>query len=82
MATSSTTDVKLNVEEERPKKRTSILSPDDDRLRAKKKPMTVRFQDDSKTDERHKVLTSPGKYRFFLLDFFLSQVSAFFFNLT
>ncbi|KAJ8714890.1 hypothetical protein PYW08_004871 [Mythimna loreyi] len=56
---SSTTDVKMNVEEERPKKRTSILSPDDDRLRAKKKPMTVRFQDDNKTDERHKV-TSPG----------------------
>ncbi|KAJ8712137.1 hypothetical protein PYW07_004979 [Mythimna separata] len=59
VAASSTTDVKMNVEEERPKKRTSILSPDDDRLRAKKKPMTVRFQDDNKTDERHKV-TSPG----------------------
>ncbi|CAH0694471.1 unnamed protein product [Spodoptera exigua] len=58
-ASSTTTDVKRDVEEERPKKRTSILSPDDDRLRAKKKPMTVRFQDDNKTEERPKV-TSPG----------------------
>nr|XP_049706274.1 transcription factor GAGA isoform X3 [Helicoverpa armigera] len=58
-AATSTTDAKRDVEEERPKKRTSILSPDDERLRAKKKPMTVRFQDDNKTEERHKV-TSPG----------------------
>ncbi|XP_050549819.1 zinc finger and BTB domain-containing protein 49 isoform X2 [Spodoptera frugiperda] len=57
-ASSTTTDVKRDMEEERPKKRTSILSPDDS-LRAKKKPMTVRFQDDNKTDERPKV-TSPG----------------------
>ncbi|CAH0589223.1 unnamed protein product [Chrysodeixis includens] len=59
VAATSTTDVKRDLEEERPKKRTSILSPDDERLRAKKKPMTVRFQDDNKTDERQK-LTSPG----------------------
>ncbi|XP_063365772.1 uncharacterized protein LOC134654232 [Cydia amplana] len=45
-------------EDERPKKRTSILSPDDDKLRAKKK-MTVRFQDD-KTDERPNKVNSPG----------------------
>ncbi|XP_022823058.1 transcription factor GAGA-like isoform X3 [Spodoptera litura] len=57
-ASSTTTDVKRDIEEERPKKRTSILSPDDS-LRAKKKPMTVRFQDDNKTDERPKI-TSPG----------------------
>ncbi|CAH1639019.1 unnamed protein product [Spodoptera littoralis] len=57
-ASSTTTDVKRDMEEERPKKRTSILSPDDS-LRAKKKPMTVRFQDDNKTDERPKI-TSPG----------------------
>ncbi|XP_061719048.1 uncharacterized protein LOC133526434 isoform X2 [Cydia pomonella] len=45
-------------DDDRPKKRTSILSPDDDKLRAKKK-MTVRFQDD-KTDERPNKVNSPG----------------------
>lgn len=57
--TTSTADVKRESEEERPKKRTSILSHEDERMRARKKPMTVRFQEDNKTDERNKV-TSPG----------------------
>ncbi|XP_075980011.1 uncharacterized protein LOC142979134 isoform X2 [Anticarsia gemmatalis] len=54
----STSDNKRESEDDRPKKRASILSPDDT-MRAKKKPMTVRFQEDNKTDERNKV-TSPG----------------------
>ncbi|XP_013140968.1 PREDICTED: zinc finger and BTB domain-containing protein 44-like isoform X1 [Papilio polytes] len=56
---STVTESKRESEEERPKKRVSILSPDDDKLRAKKK-MTVRFQDDSKTDERPNKIMSPG----------------------
>ncbi|KAL4710912.1 hypothetical protein ACJJTC_002542, partial [Scirpophaga incertulas] len=52
-------DVKSELDEDRPKKRASIMSPDDEKLRAKKK-MTVRFQDDSKTDERPNKITSPG----------------------
>ncbi|XP_068617764.1 zinc finger and BTB domain-containing protein 44-like isoform X1 [Battus philenor] len=51
---------KRESEEERPKKRVSILSPEDDKLRAKKKAMTVRFQDDNKTEERPNKVTSPG----------------------
>ncbi|XP_063537395.1 uncharacterized protein LOC134746784 isoform X1 [Cydia strobilella] len=54
-AATSTPD---KLDDDRPKKRTSILSPDDDKLRAKKK-MTVRFQDD-KTDERPNKVNSPG----------------------
>lgn len=39
-------------EEERAKKRVSILTPEEEKLRAKKKPaMTVRFQDDVKNDD-------------------------------
>ncbi|XP_052743420.1 uncharacterized protein LOC112044590 isoform X2 [Bicyclus anynana] len=49
-------------EEDRPKKRVSIMSPDDEKLRTKKKTMTVRFQDDNviKTEERPNKITSPG----------------------
>ncbi|KPJ02326.1 Protein bric-a-brac 2 [Papilio xuthus] len=56
---SAAAESKRESEEDRPKKRVSILSPDDDKLRAKKK-MTVRFQDDSKTVERPNKITSPG----------------------
>ncbi|XP_013200954.1 zinc finger and BTB domain-containing protein 44 [Amyelois transitella] len=61
-ATSTTPEVKRDPDEERPKKRVSILSPEDEKLRVKKKPMTVRFQDDNKTDERERPnkITSPG----------------------
>lgn len=60
-ASSTTIEVKRElIEEERPKKRVSILSPEDDKLRVKKKPMTVRFHEDVKGEERSK-LTSPGK---------------------
>ncbi|KOB77345.1 putative bric-a-brac [Operophtera brumata] len=59
-ASSTTIEPKREiVEEERPKKRVSILSPEDEKLRVKKKPMTVRFQEDVKGEERSK-LTSPG----------------------
>ncbi|CAH2043264.1 unnamed protein product, partial [Iphiclides podalirius] len=54
------TEFKRESEEDRPKKRASILSPEDDKLRVKKKPMTVRFQDDNKTEERPNKVTSPG----------------------
>ncbi|XP_039756412.1 myoneurin-like isoform X4 [Pararge aegeria] len=48
-------------EDDRPKKRVSIMSPEDEKLRTKKKTMTVRFQDDSfKTDDRPNKITSPG----------------------
>ncbi|XP_053610260.1 transcription activator GAGA-like isoform X2 [Plodia interpunctella] len=55
-------EVKRDPEDDRPKKRVSILSPEDEKLRVKKKPMTVRFQDDSKTDDRERPnkITSPG----------------------
>ncbi|XP_050668242.1 zinc finger and BTB domain-containing protein 44-like isoform X2 [Leptidea sinapis] len=56
-ASSTSMDMKRESEDERPKKRVSIMSPDDERLRAKKK-MNVRFQDD-KADEHNKV-TSPN----------------------
>ncbi|XP_026321211.1 zinc finger and BTB domain-containing protein 17-like isoform X2 [Hyposmocoma kahamanoa] len=52
VAAAAVAEMKREHEEERPKKRVSILTPEDDKLRAKKK-MTVRFQDDVKTDERH-----------------------------
>ncbi|XP_072945049.1 uncharacterized protein [Epargyreus clarus] len=58
-SSSSTTEVKREPDEERPKKRMSIMSPEDDKLRVKKKAMTVRFQDDNKTDERPNKITSP-----------------------
>ncbi|XP_028178912.1 longitudinals lacking protein, isoforms H/M/V-like isoform X1 [Ostrinia furnacalis] len=58
-ASSTSNDIKRDPDEDRPKKRVSIMSPEDDKLRAKKK-MTVRFQDDSKTDERPNKITSPG----------------------
>ncbi|KAI5636609.1 BTB/POZ domain-containing protein [Phthorimaea operculella] len=44
--------------EEGPKKRPSIMSPEDERLRVKKK-MTVRFSDDAKTDDRSSKMSSP-----------------------
>ncbi|XP_034834667.1 zinc finger and BTB domain-containing protein 44-like isoform X5 [Maniola hyperantus] len=48
-------------EDDRPKKRVSIMSPDDEKLRTKKKTMTVRFQDDNlKTEEGPNKVTSPG----------------------
>ncbi|XP_049876023.1 myoneurin-like isoform X1 [Pectinophora gossypiella] len=52
---------RVEQEEERPKKRPSIMSPEDDKLRVKKK-MTVRFQDDSKTDDvpGRKMASPPG----------------------
>ncbi|CAG5033523.1 unnamed protein product [Parnassius apollo] len=59
-AATAATDSKRESEEDRPKKRVSILSPEDDKLRAKKKAMTVRFQDDNKTEERPNKITSPG----------------------
>ncbi|XP_041982554.1 zinc finger and BTB domain-containing protein 44-like isoform X3 [Aricia agestis] len=46
-------------EEDKPKKRVSIMSPDDDKLRAKKKTMTVRFQDEKDTTDAPKA-TSPA----------------------
>ncbi|XP_004923980.2 homeotic protein spalt-major isoform X1 [Bombyx mori] len=58
-ATSTTPELKRESEDDRPKKRVSILSPEDDKMRAKKKPMTVRFQDE-KADERSSKVTSPG----------------------
>ncbi|XP_031764620.1 transcription factor GAGA-like isoform X2 [Galleria mellonella] len=59
-ATSSSAELKREPEDDRPKKRVSILSPEDEKMRIKKKPMTVRFQDDSKTEERPNKITSPG----------------------
>ncbi|XP_045488826.1 zinc finger and BTB domain-containing protein 44 isoform X2 [Pieris rapae] len=56
-STATPSDVKRESEDERPKKRISIMSPDDERMRAKKK-MTVRFQDE-KMEEPNKV-TSPS----------------------
>ncbi|CAH4030189.1 unnamed protein product [Pieris brassicae] len=56
-STATPSDAKRESEDERPKKRISIMSPDDERMRAKKK-MTVRFQDE-KMEEPNKV-TSPS----------------------
>lgn len=42
------------------------MSPEDDKLRVKKKAMTVRFQEDNKTDEGPAKVTSPGEYTFFI----------------
>ncbi|XP_050347519.1 uncharacterized protein LOC126771590 isoform X4 [Nymphalis io] len=53
-------DMKHDLENDRPKKRVSIMSPDDEKLRVKKKAMTVRFQEDNKTDERPAKILSPG----------------------
>ncbi|XP_037292952.1 zinc finger and BTB domain-containing protein 44 isoform X2 [Manduca sexta] len=58
-AASTTADLKRE-DDDRPKKRVSILSPEDEKMRVKKKPMTVRFQEDNKTDERISKVTSPG----------------------
>lgn len=58
--TTPTPELKRDAEDDRPKKRVSILSPEDEKMRIKKKPMTVRFQEDSKTDERSTKVTSPG----------------------
>ncbi|XP_059057708.1 transcription factor GAGA-like isoform X2 [Achroia grisella] len=58
--TATSMDLKREPDDDRPKKRVSILSPEDDKMRIKKKPMTVRFQDDNKTDERPNKITSPG----------------------
>ncbi|XP_045500157.1 zinc finger and BTB domain-containing protein 44-like isoform X2 [Colias croceus] len=52
-------DVKRESEDDRPKKRMSIMSPEDDRMRVKKKTMTVRFQDE-KTEEQPNKVTSPN----------------------
>ncbi|CAH2092668.1 unnamed protein product [Euphydryas editha] len=53
-------DVKRELEDDRPKKRVSIMSPEDEKLRAKKKAMTVRFQEDNKTEEGPAKIMSPG----------------------
>ncbi|XP_046969465.1 modifier of mdg4-like isoform X2 [Vanessa cardui] len=53
-------EMKNELENDRPKKRVSIMSPEDEKLRAKKKAMTVRFQEDNKTDERPAKILSPG----------------------
>lgn len=37
------------------------MSPEDDKLRAKKKAMTVRFQEENKTEEGPAKIMSPGK---------------------
>ncbi|XP_045775245.1 zinc finger and BTB domain-containing protein 7A-like isoform X3 [Maniola jurtina] len=51
----------MPAEDDRPKKRVSIMSPDDEKLRTKKKTMTVRFQDDNpKTEDGPNKVTSPG----------------------
>ncbi|XP_038222547.1 sex determination protein fruitless-like isoform X2 [Zerene cesonia] len=52
-------EVKRESEDDRPKKRMSIMSPEDDRMRVKKKAMTVRFQDE-KTEEQPNKVTSPN----------------------
>jgi hypothetical protein len=66
-AASAAADAKREMEDDRPKKRPSIMSPDDDKLRAKKK-MSVRFQEDNKTDERPNKITSPGELISFYTD--------------
>ncbi|CAG9564906.1 unnamed protein product [Danaus chrysippus] len=58
-ATSTQHDVKREYEDDRPKKRVSIMSPEDEKTRVKKKTMTVRFQED-KTDDGTQKITSPG----------------------
>ncbi|KAJ0174805.1 hypothetical protein K1T71_009913 [Dendrolimus kikuchii] len=57
-----TPEMKREAEDDRPKKRVSILSPEDEKLRIKKKPMTVRFQEDNKTDDISTKVTSPGPH--------------------
>ncbi|XP_045451445.1 zinc finger and BTB domain-containing protein 49-like [Melitaea cinxia] len=53
-------ELKRDLEDDRPKKRSSIMSPEDDKLRAKKKAMTVRFQEENKTEEGPAKIMSPG----------------------
>ncbi|CAK1553860.1 unnamed protein product [Leptosia nina] len=57
-AATPSSEVRRESEDDRPKKRMSIMSPDDDRARVKKK-MTVRFQDDKSEEPPNKV-TSPN----------------------
>ncbi|CAH0720479.1 unnamed protein product, partial [Brenthis ino] len=59
-AAAAASEVKRELEDDRPKKRVSIMSPEDEKLRAKKKAMTVRFQEDNKTEDGPVKITSPG----------------------
>ncbi|GBP10451.1 Protein bric-a-brac 2 [Eumeta japonica] len=53
------TEVKRDCDEDRPKKRVAILSPEDEKMKAKKKvqQLSVRFQEDKTDDGNNRVMT-------------------------